>query len=57
MHEGIEGILQDVNAKMSTYIPNSELSVFNKTSEINNPIEISADLLVVAEAIKLNQIN
>lgn len=57
MHEGIEGILQDVNAKMSTYIPNSELSVFNKNKEINNPIEISADLaFVVAEAIKLNQI-
>ena len=57
IYQGIEAILQDVNAKMSTYIPDSELSLFNKNPEINTPIEVSADLArVVAEAIELNQI-
>lgn len=57
IYQGIEAILQDVNAKMSTYIPDSELSLFNKNPEVNTPIEVSADLaLVVAEAIELNQI-
>lgn len=57
IHQGIEAILQDVNTKMSTYIPDSELSLFNKNPEVNTPIEVSADLaLVVAEAIELNQI-
>ncbi|STO55226.1 thiamine biosynthesis lipoprotein [Canicola haemoglobinophilus] len=57
IHQGIEAILQDVNAKMSTYIPNSELSLFNKNPEVNTPIEVSADLArVVAEAIELNKI-
>ncbi|MBN6710403.1 FAD:protein FMN transferase [Haemophilus haemoglobinophilus] len=57
IHQGIEAILQDVNAKMSTYIPDSELSLFNKNPEVNMPIEVSADLArVVAEAIELNKI-
>ncbi|OOS00444.1 thiamine biosynthesis protein ApbE [Canicola haemoglobinophilus] len=57
IYQGIEAILQDVNAKMSTYIPDSELSLFNKNPEVNTPIEVSADLArVVAEAIELNQI-
>ncbi|MGQ0286555.1 FAD:protein FMN transferase [Pasteurellaceae bacterium 22721_9_1] len=57
MHQGIEAILKDVNAKMSTYIPDSELSLFNKNPLTNQPIEVSADLArVVAEAIELNTV-
>lgn len=56
-HEQIEVILKDVNAKMSTYDPNSELSRFNQSREINKPVEISADLgTVIQEAIRLNRL-
>ncbi|EIJ71787.1 FAD:protein FMN transferase [Pasteurella bettyae] len=56
-HEGIETILKDVNNKMSTYIETSELSRFNQYREINQPIEISADLAkVIGEAIRLNHV-
>lgn len=57
IHQGIESILKDVNAKMSTYIPTSELSLFNKNSQTDQPIAISTDLAtVITEAIRLNQI-
>lgn len=56
-HEQIELILKDVNAKMSTYIKDSELSRFNQNTQVNTPIEISADFAkVLAEAIRLHQI-
>ncbi|OOF67468.1 thiamine biosynthesis protein ApbE [Rodentibacter pneumotropicus] len=56
-HEQIEYILKDVNAKMSTYIKDSELSRFNQNTQVNTPIEISADFAkVLAEAIRLHQI-
>ncbi|MCW9715715.1 FAD:protein FMN transferase [Avibacterium sp. 21-594] len=56
-HEGIEHILKDVNDKMSTYIPTSELSRFNQNRQVNTPIEISADLAkVIGEAIRLNKV-
>ncbi|WP_429696972.1 FAD:protein FMN transferase [Aggregatibacter kilianii] len=56
-HEQIDAILKDVNAKMSTYMKDSELSRFNQNIETNAPIEISADLAkVVKEAIRLNQV-
>lgn len=56
-HEQIDAILKDVNAKMSTYMKDSELSRFNQNTETNAPIEISADLAkVVKEAIRLNQV-
>ena len=56
-HEQIEGILRDINVKMSTYDPNSELSRFNQRKEINQPVDISADLaFVIQEAVRLNQI-
>ena len=42
-HEEIEAILKDVNAKMSTYKKDSELSRFNQNTQVNTPIEISAD--------------
>lgn len=57
VQEQIERILKDINDKMSTYIPNSELSRFNQYKEINQPVEISADLAkVIKEAVRLNKI-
>ncbi|OOF58244.1 FAD:protein FMN transferase [Rodentibacter genomosp. 2] len=56
-HEQIDSILRDVNAKMSTYIKDSELSRFNQNTRVNTPIEISADFAkVLAEAIRIHQI-
>ena len=46
-HEEIEAILKDVNAKMSTYKKDSELSRFNQNTQVNTPIEISADFAKV----------
>lgn len=57
VHEDIETVLKDVNAKMSTYINDSELSRFNQNTQINTPIEISQDFAkVLAEAIRLNKV-
>lgn len=57
IHGKIKAILQDVNDKMSTYIPSSELSRFNKSQQVNSPIEISADLAkVIKKAIELNEL-
>ncbi|MEE6032821.1 FAD:protein FMN transferase [Avibacterium paragallinarum] len=56
-HEGVEKILKDVNDKMSTYIPTSELSRFNQNRAVDTPIEISSDLAkVIGEAIRLNKV-
>ncbi len=56
-HKQIEAILKDVNAKMSTYIKDSELSRFNQNTQVNTSIEISQDLAtVLAEAIRLNKV-
>lgn len=56
-HEQVDSILKDVNAKMSTYIKDSELSRFNQNTQVNTPIEISADFAkVLAEAIRIHQI-
>ena len=56
-HEEIEAILKDVNAKMSTYKKDSELSRFNQNIQVNTPIQISADFAkVLAEAIRLNKV-
>ena len=42
---------------MSTYIKDSELSRFNQNTQVNTPIEISADFAkVLQEAIRLNQV-
>lgn len=57
VHKQIETILKDVNDKMSTYIPTSELSRFNQNRQTDTPVEISADLAkVIGEAIRLNQL-
>ena len=37
VHEDIEKILVDVNAKMSTYIKTSELSQFNQNTQTQTP--------------------
>ncbi|OOF36895.1 FAD:protein FMN transferase [Rodentibacter heidelbergensis] len=56
-HEQIEHILKDVNAKMSTYIQDSELSRFNQNTQVNTPIDISTDFAkVLAEAIRIHQL-
>ena len=56
-HEQIEVVLKDVNQKMSTYINDPELSRFNQNTQVNTPIEISADFAkVLQEAIRLNQV-
>ena len=56
-HEQIEVILKEVNAKMSTYIQDSEISRFNQNTQTNTPIEVSADFAhVVKEAMRLNQV-
>ena len=42
---------------MSTYIKDSELSRFNQNTQVNTPIEISADFAkVLQEAIRLNKV-
>lgn len=57
VHQQIDLILKEVNAKMSTYDKNSELSRFNQYTEINTPVAISADLTkVLQESIRLNQL-
>lgn len=56
-HEQVETILKDVNDKMSTYIPSSELSRFNQSRQTDTPVEISADLAtVIGEALRLNRL-
>lgn len=51
----IDILLEEVNRQMSTYIPTSEISVFNK-SESTDWIEISDDFaFVVNEALKLGE--
>lgn len=56
-HQQIDLILKDVNAKMSTYDKNSELSKFNQGTSVNTPIAISTDLAkVLQESIRLNQL-
>lgn len=57
IHAEIEKRLVDVNNQMSTYLPQSELSRFNKSREANVPFTVSPALAtVVAEAIRLNAI-
>lgn len=57
IHAEIEKRLVDVNNQMSTYLPQSELSRFNKSREANVPFVVSPALAtVVAEAIRLNAV-
>jgi len=53
----IDSLLLQINQEMSTYIPDSELSRFNKLQS-TAPVEISKGLvIVIAEAIRLGQIS
>jgi len=53
----INNLLQDVNQQMSTYIPNSELSLFNKSTD-TNWINVSQDLaLVFNEALLISELS
>jgi len=53
----IDALLEQINQEMSTYIPDSELSRFNKLQS-TEPVEISKGLvIVIAEAIRLGQIS
>lgn len=45
----IETVLADVNGKMSNWDPNSEISLFNKSTSVD-PIEISPDMAFVMDA-------
>lgn len=57
LHAGIEEVLEQVNAQMSTYRPNSEISRFNRSQQVNVPFIVSpAMLIVVREAIRIHQL-
>nr|WP_227731853.1 FAD:protein FMN transferase [Yersinia proxima] len=53
----IDRELEQVNDQMSTYRPNSELSRFNKSQQVNTPFAVSAATAkVVREAIRINRL-
>ncbi len=55
IHSGIDAVLHDINQRMSTYDPSSELSRFNASQE-TDWFPVSIDLAtVVARSIELNQ--
>ncbi|OUR62539.1 FAD:protein FMN transferase ApbE [Colwellia sp. 39_35_sub15_T18] len=57
LHEKIEAVLQQVNQQMSTYMPDSEISAFNK-SHSTEPVEISVGFArVLAESIRLGELS
>lgn len=52
---GIEGILSDINARMSTYLPHSDLSKL-KNASVSASVNVSADTVkVVQRAIDISQ--
>ena len=57
MHQGIDDLLVQLNQEMSTYIKDSELSLFNQSSSLA-PIKISTGLnRVITEAIRLGHLS
>ncbi len=57
LQKGIDVVLEEVNDQMSTYRPDSELSRFNQSREVNTPFPVSAATAkVVREAIRINQL-
>ncbi len=53
----IDKRLEEVNDQMSTYRPDSELSRFNQSKEVNVPFPVSAATAkVVKEAIRINEL-
>ncbi|OOF71289.1 FAD:protein FMN transferase [Rodentibacter caecimuris] len=56
-HQQIQSLLKKINAQMSTYQKDSEISRFNQNREIDTPIPISSEFAtVLEEAIRLNQL-
>ncbi|PCI60419.1 MAG: FAD:protein FMN transferase ApbE [Gammaproteobacteria bacterium] len=57
VHADIDALLKQVNQQMSTYIPDSELSRFNKNTS-TEPVQISDGLRrVIAESIRLGKLS
>ncbi|WP_374053597.1 FAD:protein FMN transferase [Xenorhabdus taiwanensis] len=57
LQKDIDRLLEEVNDQMSTYRPNSELSRFNQSREVNKPFPVSAATAkVVKEAIRVNKL-
>ncbi|WP_237386129.1 FAD:protein FMN transferase [Xenorhabdus sp. Sc-CR9] len=57
LQKEIDRLLEEVNDQMSTYRPNSELSRFNQSREVNKPFPVSsATAKVVKEAIRINKL-
>jgi len=57
LHEKIDEVLKQVNQEMSTYIPDSEISRFNK-SQSTTPVEISVGFArVLKESIRLGKMS
>ncbi|MDO6444209.1 FAD:protein FMN transferase [Colwellia sp. 1_MG-2023] len=57
MHQGIDDLLVQLNQEMSTYIKDSELSLFNQSKDLS-PVKVSAGLdRVITEAIRLGQLS
>ncbi|MBC8947671.1 FAD:protein FMN transferase ApbE [Xenorhabdus sp. TS4] len=57
LQKEIDRLLEEVNDQMSTYRPNSELSRFNQSREVNKPFPVSAATAkVVKEAIRINKL-
>lgn len=53
----VDDVLKEVNRQMSTFIPTSEISRFNKLHQINTPFPISKEFAtVVATAMSLNKV-
>ena len=46
----VDSLLLAINQSMSTYIPTSEISRFNQSTEINSPMKISPQLAVVLKS-------
>ena len=57
MHQGIDDLLVQLNQEMSTYIKDSELSLFNQSTSLA-PVKVSVGLnRVITEAIRLGQLS
>ena len=57
LQEKIDNVLRQVNQEMSTYIPNSEISLFNKSTS-TKPVEVSVGFArVLAESIRLGELS
>jgi len=57
LQAGIDDLLKELNQQMSTYITDSELSLFNQSQSLT-PIDISPGLArVIAEAIRLGELS